>query len=232
MNRRKFLSEATIGIGVLSAGCLDIWSSSDPSINIVNPESGESVGEKVEVEVDVQNFEIQRQSVSVEPTGGYVVLTVDEGLSEGDTVSNNDGENVYRLLDGELSETIEIDLPEEHTINAYLSNSEDEIQSASDSVTFDADFDIVSEILLGVDGLLLVEPGTVVIPEGAEITFVWNINGVNLNVTQTPDDAEWEGVDALRPSGYTYTKLFDTPGVYEFECEPHTSTMQGRIRVE
>lgn len=68
----------------------------------------------------------------------------------------------------------------------------------------------------GTDKPLYVKPGTTV-------KWVWKSDGHNIIVDQKPDGSSWEGVSALKNTGFTHTHTFETKGKYHYFCEPHKS---------
>ena len=78
----------------------------------------------------------------------------------------------------------------------------------------------------GTDDPLKISPGTTV-------RFVWKSTNHNVHVTDQPDGANWQGHDAIEGSGFEFESEFETPGTYEYVCEPHESLgMVGTIVVE
>jgi plastocyanin len=72
-------------------------------------------------------------------------------------------------------------------------------------------------------------PQLLTVSAGTEVTWV---NTTSTTHTITPDQhTQWQRRE-MSNSGETFTVRFDTPGSYEYYCEPHQSVgMTGRITV-
>lgn len=228
MNRRDFMSKGAIGLGVISSGCIDVGVNSN--ITIVEPTNGAEVGKVLDIDVEVSNYTIQDPTISTTvEDSGYVVITVDEELDEGFELE--DAVNVDEWLNGQTEDKITLRVPGDHTVRSYVANSERKVTSDFDSVEITSSFEVPSSIIIGQGQSLNVEPNYVAVPVGTELTFNWGVNGVNLVSTQSPEGVSWSGVNSLQPSGFSYSYRFDTPGIYKYQCEPHSDVMRGTIRV-
>lgn len=80
------------------------------------------------------------------------------------------------------------------------------------------------------------EPGTdepLRVDAGATVEFVWRSGGHNVLVESQPDGADWEGHESIEAEGFSVAFAFETPGRYEYVCEPHESLgMVGTLVVE
>ncbi|WP_311172903.1 halocyanin domain-containing protein [Halobellus ordinarius] len=75
-------------------------------------------------------------------------------------------------------------------------------------------------------------PAAVEISPGTEVTFDWVSDTHNVLVESQPDDAGWEGYEAIENEGFSYSHTFETQGIYKYYCEPHLSLgMKGAIVV-
>ena len=101
-----------------------------------------------------------------------------------------------------------------------------------------SDPDVTVEV--GPDGDAVFAPGTaapVGVTPGATVQFVWRSDGHNVVVANRPAAADWRGTagspETLYDTGHVHEHTFETPGTYEYHCEPHEATgMTGRIVVE
>jgi plastocyanin len=85
---------------------------------------------------------------------------------------------------------------------------------------------------VGPGGQNVFAPETAYVTPGTTVTFSWKSDGHNVVPTSQPDGANWEGVTALRDTGYSHTHTFETLGTYDYVCEPHESLgMVGAIEV-
>lgn len=79
-------------------------------------------------------------------------------------------------------------------------------------------------------------PGTeepLTVESGTTVTFVWKSNTHNVVVNSQPDGANWEGHEPIENDGFSTEFTFETPGTYEYVCEPHeTLGMVGTVVVE
>ncbi|WP_254767760.1 plastocyanin/azurin family copper-binding protein [Salinilacihabitans rarus] len=79
------------------------------------------------------------------------------------------------------------------------------------------------------------EPGTespLSIAPGTTVLFVWETDNHNINVTEQPDDSDWEGHMPIENSGFEVEHTFEVEGTYAFHCDPHLSLgMEGTIEV-
>lgn len=96
--------------------------------------------------------------------------------------------------------------------------------------------DGTAEISVGPDDEYVFEPGTerpVSVPPGTQVTFVWESDNHSLRMNKTPDGATWTDHELVENAGFEYDHTFETPGRYEFYCEPHESLgMTGTLFVE
>ena len=228
MNRRDFIIKGAVASSILSSGCIDFTSS--PNINIVEPTDGSETGQSFNMSVEVNNYNIQDPTIPIRTEdSGYVVVTVDKELQEGSEPENSI--NVNEWLDAQTQDEISLSVPGDHTIRAYIADGDRKITSNVDSIEITSSFEVPSNITIGQDQSLDVSPDYVTIPVGTELTFNWDVNGVNLVPTQTPDESNWEGVEFPQARGYSYSHEFSEQGTYEYKCEPHSDVMRGTIIV-
>jgi plastocyanin len=80
------------------------------------------------------------------------------------------------------------------------------------------------------------EPGTdepLRVEAGATVEFVWRSGPHNVVVDSQPDGADWQGHESTEAEGFSVAFTFETPGRYEYFCEPHRSLgMVGALVVE
>ncbi len=91
-------------------------------------------------------------------------------------------------------------------------------------------------VRVGADGELVFAPELTRISVGTTVRFVWESDNHNVVVDSEPGGADWngtpDGAGTVYDAGYEYTHTFETPGRYEFHCEPHESAgMTGAIEV-
>lgn len=88
-------------------------------------------------------------------------------------------------------------------------------------------------VQVGPDNSLVFDPDSLTVSSGTEVTFVWESDGHNIVVENQPNGADWAGVEELKNTGFEHSQTFDTPGDYEYYCEPHQGQgMVGTITVE
>jgi plastocyanin len=106
--------------------------------------------------------------------------------------------------------------------------------SGSDGDDGDSDADATVEV--GPDGDFVFTPGTdepLRVDSGATVLFDWKSGSHNVVVDSQPSGANWEGHAGIEGSGFSFTHTFETPGTYEYVCEPHESLgMVGTLVVE
>lgn len=65
------------------------------------------------------------------------------------------------------------------------------------------------------------EPETAEIAVGETVEWTWESNNHTVTPESIPDGATWEGEPERFDTGHTYSHTFETPGTYEYYCEPH-----------
>jgi len=88
-----------------------------------------------------------------------------------------------------------------------------------------------ADIQMGANGNLIFEPNEVTISTGESVTFTnGDLPPHNMVFNEHP---ELSHPDLAFTAGESFTVTFDTPGEYEFQCEPHAGAgMKGVIHVE
>ena len=98
---------------------------------------------------------------------------------------------------------------------------EEEVDDSDDRVT----------ITVGPDGRHVFEPEEVTVTSGTEVTWVWDSDGHNINLTDAPGGGlSVQGT--IEDEGYEDQHIFIRTGTFEYECEPHAPDMTGVIHVE
>lgn len=136
--RRAIRMAAVVGVLLLGAWPLAAAAQGEPSVEITSPSDGDTVTSTdgmVEVEVDVENFELVEAGGEPAEGEGHVHLIVDGDEPEaGDTI----GDDAIHL-GAEPFDSREVELePGEHTVIAVLGNAAHEVLDpvASDEITF------------------------------------------------------------------------------------------------
>ena len=76
------------------------------------------------------------------------------------------------------------------------------------------------------------QPDSLTIEPGTTVQWIWEGNNHNINPTEQPDDADWEGHLPLEDEGFEYEFTFEIEGSYEYVCDPHVGVgMVGTIEV-
>ena len=89
------------------------------------------------------------------------------------------------------------------------------------------------EVIAGPNGELVFDPEELTISTGTTVRWVWESDTHNVVPTEQPDESDWEGYPEIENAGFEYEHTFETPGDYEYVCEPHESAgMVGTITVE
>lgn len=96
--------------------------------------------------------------------------------------------------------------------------------------------DTVVTVTVAPEDNLVFDPELIRISPGTTVTFVWDGSNHNVVVDDQPGGADWGGTPGgtgtVYDAGHEYSHTFETPGRYEFHCEPHRSAgMQGTIEV-
>lgn len=231
LSRRNFLGKIAGSAAIVSAGCIDRDQSS-PSIEIKKPANGSNVSKSFELMVDVSGYDLlDLESVgSNSENAGFVVVSVEEDLEAGSKLDISRSK-IYAFDNGETRSQIEISRPQKQTIYAYLVQKNKTVTEYSDEIEIKGDFDLTSEVLIGENGAINVNPNSIVITKNQTINFKWRINGVDLTVTKKPEGSDWTGVSSLKPKGYTHSHKFTSKGTFKFECRPHEGAMKGTIDV-
>jgi plastocyanin len=91
-------------------------------------------------------------------------------------------------------------------------------------------------VKVGPGGNLTFEPSELSIPPGTTVKWVWESNTHNVVPESQPSGSSWKGTPGAPSktydSGHTYSHTFDTPGTYEYFCQPHKSAgMTGTLQV-
>ena len=88
-----------------------------------------------------------------------------------------------------------------------------------------------ADIQMGANGNLIFEPNEVTISTGESVTFTnGDLPPHNMVFNEHP---ELSHPDLAFTAGETFTVTLDTPGEYEFQCEPHAGAgMKGVIHVK
>lgn len=83
------------------------------------------------------------------------------------------------------------------------------------------------------NGPFAFDPPAVTVSPGTTVTFDWASDSHNIVVESQPDGASWSGHESVENQGFSTRYTFETPGVYEYYCEPHLSVgMKGVVEVK
>lgn len=108
-------------------------------------------------------------------------------------------------------------------------------QEGTATETGDGSGGTTKTVKVGPDGEFVFSPGTdepLTISPGTTVRFVWESDNHNIVVDSQPDDADWSGMEDLENTGFEYEHTFETPGTYEYFCEPHKAAgMEATIEV-
>jgi halocyanin-like protein len=75
-------------------------------------------------------------------------------------------------------------------------------------------------------------PAAVRIDPGTTVTFQWASDNHNLVLQDSPDGADWDGVDEIHDTGHEESHTFESEGIYTYYCQPHLALgMKGAIVV-
>jgi plastocyanin len=90
---------------------------------------------------------------------------------------------------------------------------------------------------VGPGGSYAYEPAEVTVDVGETVTWTWDSPNHNIVVSEQPAGASWNGTDGDGSTTYdaphTYEFTFETPGTYEYYCQPHEGLgMVGTVVVE
>lgn len=94
-----------------------------------------------------------------------------------------------------------------------------------------------NEVVVGPGGSYAFEPASLSVSVGETVTWTWDSANHNVVVSDQPDAASWSGTDGDASTTYdvdhTYEHAFETPGTYEYYCQPHEGLgMTGEVVVE
>ncbi len=71
------------------------------------------------------------------------------------------------------------------------------------------------------------------VASGTTVAFVWESGSHNVVVDSQPEGADWDGHVGIESEGFSFSHTFETPGTYEYVCEPHEALgMVGTLVVE
>ncbi len=91
---------------------------------------------------------------------------------------------------------------------------------------------VTETVIVGPGGDNVYEPETLQIDPGTTVEFIWESDNHNVNPTEQPDDADWEGHEPLEDDGFEFESTFEVEGEYEYVCDPHIGVgMIGEIIV-
>ena len=84
----------------------------------------------------------------------------------------------------------------------------------------------------GNGGTFAFSPANLWIDPGTTVTFEWTSNNHNVLPESQPSDGGFDGHEPIENGGFSFKFTFETPGMYEYYCEPHRSVgMLGGIAV-
>ena len=88
------------------------------------------------------------------------------------------------------------------------------------------------EVIVGPGGNNVFEPEELTIQPGTTVVWTWESDNHNVNPTEQPDDADWEGHEPIENTGFEYEFTFEVEGEYHYVCDPHIAQgMEGDIIV-
>jgi halocyanin-like protein len=84
----------------------------------------------------------------------------------------------------------------------------------------------------GNGGTFAFAPANLWIDPGTTVVFEWTSNTHNVLFETRPEGATVQGHEPIEDSGFSFEATVETPGMYEYFCEPHRSLgMKGGIAV-
>jgi len=87
-------------------------------------------------------------------------------------------------------------------------------------------------ISVGPDAEFVFEPDAVRVEPGTLVRWLWESDFHNVVPVDRPAGADWDGETDTYDEGHGYEFTFETPGTYEYVCEPHEgSGMRGYVVV-
>jgi len=87
-------------------------------------------------------------------------------------------------------------------------------------------------VSVGPDGEFVFEPDAVRIEPGTTVRWLWESDFHNVVPVDQPEGADWSGEVDTYGEDHSYEFTFETPGTYEYVCEPHEGAgMRGYIVV-
>jgi len=95
--------------------------------------------------------------------------------------------------------------------------------------TVDAD----QQVTVAPDGDLRFEPESFEISAGDTVLWEWDAGFHNIVAESVPSGSDWSGTPGSDTygQGHTYSQTFETPGDYEYYCNPHEDFMRGSFTV-
>jgi len=88
-------------------------------------------------------------------------------------------------------------------------------------------------ISVGPDGEFVFDPDAVRITPGTLVRWLWESDFHNVVPVDQPTGSDWDGEVDTYGEGHSYEFTFETPGTYEYVCEPHEGAgMRGYVVVE
>ncbi|MFC6730243.1 plastocyanin/azurin family copper-binding protein [Natronoarchaeum mannanilyticum] len=87
-------------------------------------------------------------------------------------------------------------------------------------------------ISVGPGGEFVFDPDAVRVEPGTLVRWLWESDFHNVVPVDRPDGADWDGETETYDQGHSYEFTFETPGTYEYVCEPHEGAgMRGYVVV-
>ena len=95
--------------------------------------------------------------------------------------------------------------------------------------TVDAD----QQVTVAPDGELAFAPESFEISAGDTVLWEWEARLHNIRTESVPSGSDWTGTPGSDTfgEGHTYSYTFETPGEYEYYCDPHEDFMRGSFTV-
>lgn len=187
--------------------------------------------------VQMQRRHSRRRLLSATGTVGLVALAGCSGvLNDGDPEGEDDSDGQpANESDGDESAGNESDADGE-TDGDGSSPPDDDDAADDETPPMPDPVDWTGEergtISVGPDGEFVFDPDAVRITPGTLVRWLWESDFHNVVPVDRPAGSDWDGEVDTYGEGHSYEFTFETPGTYEYVCEPHEGAgMRGYVVV-
>ena len=216
----------------------------EAGVAFAEPADGATVESPVSVAFETDDpLSVEEAGPLSQAAGHFHVLVNEDPVETGELIPLDEEETYVHFGGGETE--ADLDLPAgDHELTLQMGDGEHLALPETDTISVsvegeDGDEDgdgedgtAVETVTVAPDGTFQFDPASLTFEEGTTVEFVWEGGSHNINVTSQPDGSDWDGVDDVQGDGYEHEHTFETAGEYDYQCDPHSGSMTGSIRVE